>query len=253
MTDKVKNIEEIKLLFPDYILGRLNEQEVKAVEDAINNSDELKLLLEEMGGTFNFLGNVKFTEPEPQYWQTLLPRIHQRLEEAEEKRFSWDKLAVYWKFVIPAAAVILIAIFYFAILNKSNDSTITKKENKEKIIDTSKSTEKKEEIKKETVKEENNVDNKKSNHDRYNDNKHKILKDIKEQFTDSKDNEIKKTDEIKKEDFINNDIESAINLEEESILVGGAGGIDDEMDRELNMLSNKEQELLIEELSKSNL
>src|SRR3990170_3416367 len=113
MSSKLINIEEIKLQLPDYLMGRLNAQEAKTIEDAVKESDELKHLLEEMGGTLNFLSTVKLKKPEPQYWATILPRIHERIDEAAEKRFSWDKPALYWKVIVPAAAVILIAVFYF--------------------------------------------------------------------------------------------------------------------------------------------
>ena len=252
MPGKIKNIEEIKLQLPDYIMGRMNAHDSKIVEDALKESDELKVLLEEMGGTLNFLSTVKQKEPEPQYWATILPRIHEKLDEDAEKRFSWDKLAVYWKVFVPVTAVILIAIFYFVFLNKNNESTLTKKENKEQVIDTIKNIEKKDNIKKDVVKEDKVLDSEKSA-----DTEHKyrkqIIKDYKEQYTDIKEDEIKKTDDIKKEDITNGDNTAIVTLEQESVLVGGAGGIDDEMDRELNMLSDKEQMQLIEELSKSNL
>ena len=153
MAKRNYDIEEIKQLIPDYVMGRLIAEEKNIVEEALENSPELRSLLNEISGTVDFVNTVKVKEPEPQYWATLLTKIHDRIEKLEEKRFSWEKAASYWKVLVPAAAVILIAIFYYTYFYKQPDTTITK--NKEELIaaDTVKKLEKKEDIKKEIVKE----------------------------------------------------------------------------------------------------
>jgi anti-sigma-K factor RskA len=129
------NIEEIKLLIPDYILGKLTPAESEMVRNTIDNSAELKDLYIKMSEGLGFTSSIKLKEPPPQYWSTLLPRIHERIEMEEAKGFSFDKVARYWKVLVPAAAVILIAIFYFTILNKSTDTEITKINTEEKVKD----------------------------------------------------------------------------------------------------------------------
>lgn len=246
MSGKLKNIDDIKLMLPDYILGNLSGEDSRAVENAIGNSEELKILADEIGNAFEIMKTAKHGEPDPAYWMNLLPRIHERIDETADQRFSWGKLVHYWKVALPAAAVLLIAILYFFVFNNSDETIIAKKENKETVIDSVKYSQSNEN---EKVKDEKPEDEKK---------KDKLKKERGEKIrikTYNKQNYDLKAD-MKKENVLQNEVADNDNIaeyEEVSVISGGAGGIDDEMDRELNMLSNKEKELLLEELIESNL
>src|SRR5688500_3832424 len=109
------NIEELKYLVPDYITGQISDPDKAAVEDALKQSAELREFHNELKSTFEFVGTVKFEEPSPQYFNNLLPRIHQRIEEQEAKKFSWDKVASFWKVLVPVAAIVVIALVYYMV------------------------------------------------------------------------------------------------------------------------------------------
>jgi hypothetical protein len=236
----IKNIEEIKLMLPDYAMDKLNPDEKKIVDNALEKSPELKTLYEELSGTFNFVSSVKLEEPLAQYWSTLLPRIHEKIEEIQKKKFSAEKLISYWKIFVPVAAVILIALIYFLVINKGSDKTITKKQ----IEETQKDTVKKiDEIKKDVVKEESK-EKVPSKTEKVKNHKpgFKKLPDVK-----NIDVAQKKEEPESNEDYALEDIEEA------SVFGEGAGSLDEETESTLDRLSDNEEQLLIQELKNSNL
>jgi hypothetical protein len=259
------NIEEIKLLMPDYVMGRLDPEDMKAVGDAIESSPAIKSLFNEVSGTIGFVKTVKFDEPAPQYWVSLLPKIHERIEELEEKRFSWTNVVSYlpakalakagWKFALPAAAVILIAILYFTIFINQPDTTIT--EDKKELInkDTMNEPKKKDEIKKELVKENEKKEQRNDDEQNIKVQKRRVYREFDGQLTKIKEDQMEKKDGLeKKEDITGNEEFTSADLEEEMVFSGGAaGGFDEETEDELNRLSDNEQEKLIKELINSNL
>jgi len=242
-----KNIEEIKLLLPDYISGNIESGDKKLVEDAFENSPELQELFNEMTGTFGFVSKVKFKEPDTLYWTNLLPRIHERLEKTEERKFSWEKVLSYWKVFVPVTAVILLAVVYFTVLNKNDESTITEK--KIEKIDTSRKIENTE--KKEIVKDNNTnttEQEKKIPVDK------KILKHYPSKYdkTDEKPVQDKILKETPKQE--EPELYTEIDIEEEAVFTGGtAGMVDDEIESGLNTLNRNEQDELLKELINSNL
>lgn len=259
MIKKKYNIEEIKQLMPDYVIGRLGTDEKEIVEKAMGSSPELKTLFDEISGAIGFLNNVKVKEPEKQYWVNLLPKIHERIERQEEAGFSWSKVAAFWKIAVPVAAVILIAIIYFTVINRQSGPTITEDKKELKKTDSVKEglnmdLLKKEIVKdsKETEKQEN--ENKLQQHRKLELNKKQLAK-VKEEPTE------KKKAQENKEELASENLEELVRstsrvfepLSEESAFIGGAGGFDDETEDELNRLSDNEQETLIKELKNSNL
>lgn len=85
------NTEEIMMLIPDYITGNISSSDKALVEKALSESAELTELYMDMKSSVGFIDSVKQAEPAPQYWNTLLPRIHERIEERQNKGFSWEK------------------------------------------------------------------------------------------------------------------------------------------------------------------
>lgn len=259
------NIEELKYLLPDLITGQISEEDKLRLEGAMENSAELGELYNSLKNSFDFVGNVKSVEPSPEYWNNLLPRIHQRIEEKEAASFSWDKVASYWKVLVPIAAVILIAVVYYLAVPSKNE--LTEKEKIEKIIkDTNK-----ENIQKKDEEDSKNIDRSPGI---TNDNKNK--NDIEKNKQNERKNMINKRnrtgDDIVKEDVNksieeskeaiqpneNNDQLTDVQLESdiESTSVfaeGEAGGLGEEIENELSKLDDREKSSLLEELENSNL
>lgn len=246
------NIDEIQHMIPDFISGGLSEEEKTLVENAMSESAELKQFYDEMKDTFNFVSSVKFTEPVPQYWNSLLPRIHEKIESREAKGFSWDKASAIWKVLVPIAAVILIALVYYIV--KPSNTQLTEDRKIENIKNDS--------SRDNNVKEEKKVEKKSEN----------SLTDEQDKSTE-KQNIIIKRDNVKKNDNIVKDEEKSVNnnnvvketvkdeqlavdvdIEETSIFATGeAAGFDEEIENELKNLNDSEQSQLLDEIINSNL
>src|SRR5437667_1764759 len=65
-----------------------------------------------MKAALDFAGSIKFQEPSQQYWNNLLPRIHQRIESEKDRKAARNPLSILWKILVPVAAVIIIFIIY---------------------------------------------------------------------------------------------------------------------------------------------
>lgn len=248
------NIEEIQLMIPDYISGELSDAERALVERAMDESAELRQFYSEMKETFDFVSSVKFTEPAPQYWNSLLPKIHEKIELRAEKGFSWDKVSAIWKVLVPIAAVILIALVYYIV--KPSNTQLTEEKKIENIKkDSSKDNDS-------SPKEEKQVE--KKNEDNLTDEQDKSTE---------KQNIIIKSDNVKRNDNIVKDEENSVNnndvvketvrdeqlavdvdIEETSIFATGeAAGFDEEIENELKNLNDSEQSQLLDEIINSNL
>ncbi len=244
-----KEIEKIKLLIPDYVSGLLGDEEKKYVEQYLNSSSELRDFYDEVSLAFTAIDKIKYTEPSPGYWINLLPRIHQRIEEKEEAESARNTFTKWWKVLVPVSAVILIVIIYM--LFKPAEQQMTKKEKQDTIQQTE---QKKEEIpetkEKITAKEQQPV-------------KKDILKSaktnlkkpgvVKEQLVEEKVENYVVT-QVKNKALIKDITEEFASDEvSESILFGGAGSFDEEIESELDKLSTLEQDLMLEKLIKTDI
>jgi transposase-like protein len=260
------NIEELKYLIPDYITGALDENEKLLVDNALKESAELREFYNEAKNTLEFVSNVKFEEPPAQYWNNLLPRIHEKIDARAAKKFSWDNISAIWKIIVPVAAVILFFIIYQLV--KSPENQITKKqENKEQKVITDSSSNVKNEVKEEKKEQVEKKDDNAANNIKGNDSK--VIKEPKFGKRNSnlkhqnvpEDNLAQKNKDNNSED-LNNDRDNnianeefaLIETEENSILPGHVlGAMDDETESELNNLNGNEKDQLIENLLKTDL
>ena len=248
------NIEEIQLMIPDYISGELSDKEKALVEDAMKESAELRRFYSEMKETFNFVGSVKFTEPAPQYWNSLLPRIHEKIESRESKAFSWDKVSALWKVLVPIAAVILIALVYYIVKPSNTQLTEDKKiENIKKDSSKDNDNNPKEE-KQVEKKNENNLTNEQDKSAE----KHNVI--LKRNNIQKNDNIVKdeeksvNNNDIIKETVKDEQLAVDVDIEETSIFATGeAAGFDEEIENELKNLNDSEQSQLLDEIINSNL
>jgi hypothetical protein len=260
MNNKI-NIEELKYLVPDYITGQISDSDKAAVEEALKSSAELREFHSELKSTFEFVGAVKFEEPSPQYFNNLLPRIHQRVEEQESKKFSWDKIASLWKVLVPVAAIIVIALVYYMV--KQSDIQLTKDEQKkiENVKkDSSRDNNKQEKQPESQQKESNEKDVKQPD-------ENNIVKDkgirtpnnVKERkaFRIDENNTAKDETPVKEnneQQIPVNEEMAAIETEDVSVFSNGEGaGLDEELENDLKKLDNKELDGLLKELQNSNL
>jgi hypothetical protein len=263
------NFEEIKYLVPDYITGNLDANEKLIVENAIKESEEVNAFYKETKATFEFARSVKFKEPSQQYWNNLLPRIHQRMESEKERKAARNPLSILWKILVPVAAVIIIFIIYQ--LATSPEKQIVKNntfiEEKKEIKDNN--TEKqqnenqnqKQSIDKQTDKKKDNIEQENPDNSKQNNSPHKTTKRTAKTDYESVNygnlaNNNNPGDNMIKENVMNDDKDefASAEIDESSITVSGQNaGFDEEVERDLNKLDDNEQNSLLEQLSGSNL
>jgi hypothetical protein len=242
------NIEDIKLLIPDYITGSLSEDESLMVKNAIDNSSELKELYIDMKNAFEFTDSVKFEEPAAQYWNNLLPKIHQKIDEREQQSLAKNPMSYLWKILVPVAAVVLIFISYR--ISFVSGPEITQKEEK---IYKQENTEAKDTVKKgiESVQTEKNLELEISKENTVIKKTHRIKKnDIKHPENYAHEN-IEKKDVIIKVNEENEDFASLV-VEELTIFGAGSPGVfDEDVNNELDKLNDSDRETFLEELNRN--
>jgi hypothetical protein len=126
------NIKEIEKMLPDYISGKLDEGNFQEVEKAISKSSELTARYDELKQIFEFMKTRKLEQPSPQYWNNLLPRIHERIE--SKKANVLHVPGYVWKLLLPAAAVILIFIIYRTLTLPGRQITQERRDLRESIV-----------------------------------------------------------------------------------------------------------------------
>ncbi|MBE2219316.1 MAG: hypothetical protein IAE90_13980 [Ignavibacteria bacterium] len=254
------NIEEIKLLIPDYVTGSLDKSENLVIEKAISENHEIHDFYMEMKDTLAYVETVKLEEPSPVYWNNLLPRIHEKIEQQQSAGFSWEKLSVFWKVFAPVAAIVLIAVLYFAL--RPSDIQLTEDKKTENVTrDSMKNPD--------SPKDVNSNENKKESTDR----KNELVKENPVQESPNSvehrssyyKKEIQKDEQTAKDVVPNDEIREvlkdvpkdenlAADIEESSILASGeSAGLDEETEAELKKLDDKDRNKLLEELLNSNL
>jgi hypothetical protein len=244
-------IEKIKFLLPDYITGTLTEEEAQMVKNAIDVSEEVKGLYLDMKSALDFAGSVKYEEPAPQYWNNLLPRIHEKIDEREQKSLAKNPLSYIWKVLVPVAAVILIFIIYR--ISFTPNTEISEKEqknlNNEKV-------EKNIEKPVTPITKEENIANKNNEKPR-NVRHHRTEKIQKRENLANKTNDFEKplsNEDMRKEKITHKELASIADIEELSIFGAGTPGtLDEDTENELDKLNEDQQDNLLQELSKANL
>jgi hypothetical protein len=118
-----KNINNENLIYslPDYITGKLNDEGLKfRIAEEIRNNNGFRQEYELLKETYSSLKNLEFSEPPAHYFNNLVPRLNQRIE--NESKFSFAhlfRLANLFKYALPAVTVVCV-ILLITFTNKSN-------------------------------------------------------------------------------------------------------------------------------------
>ena len=79
-----KRYEELLFDLPDYISGKITDRSrISEIENQINSDSEFRSEYENLKLTFNTLENIKIDEPSDAFFNNLLPKIHQKINEKE--------------------------------------------------------------------------------------------------------------------------------------------------------------------------
>lgn len=260
--NKKLNTEQLEQLIPDYITGDISDADKAAVETAMNESPELREFYNEMKETFTFVSSVKQEEPSPQYWGSILHRVHERIESEHEKKFSWGNIAALWKVLVPFAAVVVIALVYY--LTRPSDVQLTKDDQKTEQKDNNMPKQDSNEQNKQqpetqeqkiTQPDENNI----VKEVQPNNSNTNVVRERRGMNSNDNNNVVKdertpdNTDDVRLPSNENGDVAS-VELDELSIFTSGtSAGLDEETEDDLKKLDNKELDKLLIELENSNL
>lgn len=100
---------EVQQRLPDYLRGKLSDQEMSLVALHLHECKDCPNELASLQQLYDRLDAIEVDEPHEQYWQTLLPRIHRRIETRRRRRVpEWVP-----RFGFPlaaAGAVIVVAL-----------------------------------------------------------------------------------------------------------------------------------------------
>ncbi|MEP7145550.1 MAG: hypothetical protein ABI792_00935 [bacterium] len=132
------NKEDLFHNLPDYISREIKNNElINEIKNEIEINPEFKDEYEDMKNTFRFIDSAELEEPNENYFNNLSVRINERILKERDETI-WEKIGLFWKILIPAVSIIIIAILLFnysknnTINNRVSDNTIKKVEPPEK-------------------------------------------------------------------------------------------------------------------------
>lgn len=122
-----KIYEELLFDLPDYISGKITDRaRISEIENQINSDAKFRSEYENLKLTFNTLENIKIDEPSDAFFNNLLPKIHQKINEREttdEHKVSiWNRFFPVLKYVLPVIVLIIFVYIY-----NIDNSTVIKK------------------------------------------------------------------------------------------------------------------------------
>ncbi len=126
--NKTYSREELIQSIPDFISGKISDSGLSnEVRKLIETDSEFKNEFEELRKTLSFFAVSEFPEPPDNYFNNLSVRINERLNPVSavsENNGIFQYFSKIWKYVIPALAVILIALF-FVLKQENSDPVIS--------------------------------------------------------------------------------------------------------------------------------
>ena len=236
--------EELLENLPDYVNNKIDDSKLReAIEYEISSNTDFKKEYDLISSTLNSFNNIEFSEPPDNYFNTLLPKINERIYFKSEKFNIIKRFSTLWKYAIPIAAIILFFIGYKTIFRNNdyintlnNDKQIVLKEfnySDEKKSDSSlKSEEKTTTENKEYVEENTEATN-----------EGKKLR--------NKQTEPEKINSSKKEEVINAFLELSDISPEEDVFFSNEDDLNIEQD--FDKMNKEEQNELISKIKNSNL
>ena len=107
------NCKEVKYLLPDYVQGTISDDDISLVAQHLHECKDCPRELKSLQELYARLESRTESSPAASYWATLLPRIHERID--ERKKHYVPRWAPRFVFPLAAAAVIvLVAIRLFS-------------------------------------------------------------------------------------------------------------------------------------------
>ncbi len=105
---------KVKYQLPDYIKSRLSEEEHQQIAEHLKQCVICKSELGSIEVTFKKFDSEYIAEPSSTYWNNLLPRIHNRIEESTKPKYTeWIVRTSIPAMATVAAIFLVIKVFLF--------------------------------------------------------------------------------------------------------------------------------------------
>jgi hypothetical protein len=127
--------EELLENLPDYINNGIDDAELKeAIRIEIETNPDFKKEYDLFNSTLKTVNNFSFSEPPDNYFNSLLPRINEKIYKNSETFSFLKNLSILWKFAIPVVTILSFFISYKTFfnsneyankLNDNNDNNIS--------------------------------------------------------------------------------------------------------------------------------
>ncbi|MFA5404589.1 MAG: hypothetical protein WC358_06615 [Ignavibacteria bacterium] len=236
--------EELLENLPDYINNNIENNKLKeAIEKEILINPEFNKEFELIRVTLKSINRLEFSSPPDNYFNSLLPRVNERIYENSENLNILKRFASYWKYAIPIVTIILFFIGYKVIF-KNNDYINRINNDSEFVL--------KEYNYSDYIYTDTSINFKEKTATEYSENKDSNLDntyDLKKTYNNKK--EPVKSRITNNEELINAFLDLSDNFAEEEIFFPD----DDDMyyEQDLENFSNEEQNSLISTIKNSNL
>lgn len=100
--------KQVQHLLPDYVRGELSDEEMSLVAQHLHECKDCPKELASLQQLYNRLDAMEIEEPREEYWQTFVPRVHERIEARSKRRVpGWVPRFAYGLAAIAAVIVAL--------------------------------------------------------------------------------------------------------------------------------------------------
>lgn len=102
----------------DYIRDKISDEEKHVITEHLNACKSCQKELQKLIVVTNEINKVKEWSPSPLYWNSILPRVHDSIHRSHKKGYT----QLIPRFVLPAAAVVVLIIFSLYIIPVGDNS-----------------------------------------------------------------------------------------------------------------------------------
>lgn len=130
MSNGKTNNDELLFQLPDYVTGKITDENLLLrIQSAINSDPEFKKEYESLADTFSTIKDLKFSHPPVHYFNNLVPQINEKITNQNVSKgiSGFFKLSNLYKYALPAVSVIfLIVIITFSNKNDKDESMFSR-------------------------------------------------------------------------------------------------------------------------------
>ncbi|MFA7360640.1 MAG: hypothetical protein WC139_06345 [Candidatus Kapaibacterium sp.] len=122
MNNSNSNYEELLYNLPDYVAGKITDENLLLrIQSELNSNPEFKAEYDLLSETYSAVKDMKFSEPPVHYFTNLVPKINEKINKQKESKgiAGFFRLSNLVKYALPAVSVVLL-IFVITFSNKND-------------------------------------------------------------------------------------------------------------------------------------